>query len=101
MEISRMVNGVGMIFELSERELYQAFLIKQRKFDIEEIRYAIERFNDGAERQIDAEKVLANEDLCTLIIKNYYDYLYENDGERWYAMVEENVPDEYYTTEVE
>lgn len=99
MKLIRNINGNDEVIELTSDEMYRIYQAQKRKFYLEEISYAIECFNDGKEEHeglVDEELVLSNEEVCNTIIKHYEDYLYTNDGERWYDMIGENVPDECY-----
>lgn len=71
MTIKRTINGVEMEFELTERELYDAFFEKQHYFDVEDVKCGCEETgHELDEDQIDeaahlARKWMDNNDVIS------------------------------------
>ncbi len=84
MQITREINGVESIIELTANELCEAYRIKKREYYLEDIENALLSINDGEDTVIHIDAVLADIDLCSTIIRHYENYLYEGDGDRWY-----------------
>ena len=86
MKITRTINGEEMVFELTAFELGKAYREQKRAYLLEELTNVIDMRNESlgfGESAIDAEKLLANSELCDAIIETYEEILYTEDGYDW------------------